>query len=120
MADKFKFFIAVSLVVAGVAGFYVLGKPPLELPLVVCVLSVMAGLVGGGAVAWFTEPGRRFAIFVRDAVIETRKVVWPTRKETVQMTGIVFAFVVVMAIFLWLTDKTMEWVVYDIVLGWKR
>jgi preprotein translocase subunit SecE len=58
--------------------------------------------------------------FGRDAAREVRKVVWPTRKEAIQMTGYVFAFVVVMALFLWLTDKTLEWVLYDLVLGWKR
>ena len=116
MLDKLKFSLAVALVVLGVAGFYVLG----EQLLVVRVLSVMAGLAAGGAVAWFTEPGKRFAVFVREAVVETKKVVWPTRKETVQMTGIVFVFVVIMAIFLWLTDKSLEWVGYDLILGWKK
>jgi preprotein translocase subunit SecE len=116
IADKLKFSIAVILLVAGLAGFYMLD----EQPLVLRVLSVMAGLAAGGAVAWFTEPGRRFAVFVRDAITETKKVVWPSRKETVQMTGIVFVFVVIMAIFLWLTDKSLEWVVYDLILGWKK
>jgi len=116
MVEKLKFSLAVALVVAGVAGFYVLSGQLL----VFRVLSVMAGLAVGGAVAWFTEPGQRFAVFVRDAITETKKVVWPTRKETVQMTGIVFVFVVIMAIFLWLTDKSLEWVVYDLILGWKK
>ena len=49
-----------------------------------------------------------------------QKDLWPTRKEALQMTGYVFAFVVVMALFLWITDKTLEWVLYDLVLGWKR
>jgi preprotein translocase subunit SecE len=115
MIDKLKFSLAVALVVAGVAGFYLLA----DQPLVLRVLSVMGGLAAGGAVAWFTEPGRRFAVFVRDAITETRKVVWPTRKDTVQMTGIVFVFVVIMAIFLYLTDKSLEWVVYSLILGWK-
>jgi len=53
-------------------------------------------------------------------VREVKKVVWPTRKEALQMTAYVFAFVVVMALFLWLTDKTLEWVLYDLILGWKR
>ena len=44
---------------------------------------------------------------------------WPSRKETVQTTGLVFAFVVIMAVFLWLTDKSLEWVLYDLILGWK-
>jgi preprotein translocase subunit SecE len=115
MADKLKFSTAVALLIGGMVGFYALEGQPLVLR----VLSVMAGLAACGAVAWFTDPGRRFAVFVREAVIETRKVVWPSRKETVQMTGIVFVFVVIMAIFLWLTDKGLEWVVYSLILGWK-
>lgn len=118
MVDKLKFWLAVALVIAGVVGFHIL-VDKLNQPLVLGVLSVMAGLAAGGAVAWFTEPGQRFVVFVRDAITETKKVVWPTRKETVQMTGIVFAFVVVMAIFLWLADKGLEWVVYSLILRWK-
>ena len=57
--------------------------------------------------------------FAKDASVEARRVVWPTRKETTQVTLTVFAFVVVMAIFLWLVDKGLEWVLYDLVLGWK-
>ena len=116
MADKAKFALAVALVIAGLAGFYLLG----EQPPIVRVLSVLAGVGAGAAVAWFTEPGQRFAVFGRETVIETKKVVWPTRKETVQTTGIVFAFVVVMALFLWLTDKSLEWALYDLILGWRH
>ncbi len=58
--------------------------------------------------------------FGRDSWREVGKVVWPSRKEALQMTGYVFAFVVVMALFLFLTDKTLEWVLYDLILGWKR
>jgi preprotein translocase subunit SecE len=115
MADKLKFALALALVAAGVVGFYLLS----EQPLVLRVLSVLAGLGAGAAVAWFSEPGRRFAEFGGDAITETKKVVWPTRKETVQTTGVVFAFVVAMALFLWVTDKSLEWVLYDLVLGWK-
>ena len=116
MVDKLKFLLAVALVIAGVVGFYMLDTQPMVLRM----LCVMAGLAAGSVVAWFTEPGRRFAVFVREAIVETKKVVWPTRKETMQMTGIVFVFVVIMAIFLWLTDKSLEWVVYDLILGWPR
>jgi preprotein translocase subunit SecE len=114
--DNIKFGIALLLVAAGVAGFYLLS----EQAMILRVLSVLAGLAGGTAVAWFTEPGRRFLDFGRESVNETKKVAWPTRKETVQTTGIVFAFVLVMAISLWITDKTLEWVLYDLVLGWKK
>lgn len=115
MVDKLKFVLALLFVAAGVAGFYLLS----EQVLVVRVLAVLAGVFAGAGLAWFTAPGRRFAVFGRETVVEAKKVVWPTRKETVQMTGIVFVFVVVMAFFLWLTDKGLEWVLYDLVLGWK-
>ena len=116
MADKLKFMLALLLLAAGVAGFYLLAQQPMILR----VLSVFAGLGAGVAVAWFTEPGQRFFVFGREAVVETKKVVWPSRKETVQTTGIVFAFVLVMAIVLWTTDKGLEWVLYDLILGWKK
>ena len=76
----------------------------------------------GGAVAVFfaSESGKALIAYGRESVKEFYKVVWPTRKEAGQMTGYVFAFVVVMALFLWMTDKTLEWVLYDLVLGWKR
>ena len=116
MTDKLKFMLALLLLAAGVAGFYLLR----EQPLILRVRSVLAGLGAGVAVAWFTEPGRRFFDFAQDAVVETKKVVWPSRKETMQTTGIVFAFVLVMAIVLWVTDKSLEWVLIDLVLGWKK
>jgi preprotein translocase subunit SecE len=117
MADKIKFVLALLLVVAGVAGFYLLRQQ--GMPSVFQVLSVLVGLGAGAAVAWFTEPGQRFFAFAADARDETKKVVWPSRKEAAQMTAIVFGFVLVMAVMLWLTDKTVEWVVYDLILGWK-
>ena len=116
MADKLKFTAALLLLIAGLAGFYLLG----EQPTILRVLSVLAGLGAGGAVAWYTEPGQRFFAFGKEATAETKKVVWPTRKETLQTTGIVFVFVVLMALFLWIADKGLEWVLYDLVLGWKK
>lgn len=116
MADKLKFVLALLLVAAGIAGFYFLA----EQALVLRVLAVLVGLAAGFAVAWFTEPGQRFVVLARESVVEARKVVWPTRKEALQSTGIVFAFVLVMAIMLWITDKSLEWVLYDLVLGWKK
>jgi preprotein translocase subunit SecE len=115
MADKLKFALALLLVVAGVVGFYLLA----EQPMILRVLSVLAGVAAGGAVAWGTEPGQRFFVFGKESVAEAKKVAWPSRKETVQMTAAVFVFVLVMAVVLWVTDKTLEWVLYDLVLGWK-
>ena len=58
--------------------------------------------------------------FFQQTRAEVAKVVWPTRKEAMQMTGYVFAFVFVMALFMWITDKTLEWLLYDLILGWRR
>jgi preprotein translocase subunit SecE len=115
MVDKIKFGIAVLLVIAGVAAFYWFG----ESPTVLRVVYVLAGLVAGAVVGWTTEPGKRFYVFAQESVAETKKVVWPTRKESFQTAGAVFAFVAVMAIFLWLTDKSLEFVIYDVLLGRK-
>ena len=104
------------LVVGAVAAFYLLGQQDLWLR-VVALLVLLAAAV---AMFFTSEPGKQLIAFGRDSAREVKKVVWPTRKEAIQMTGYVFAFVVVMALFLWLTDKTLEWVLYDLILGWKR
>lgn len=114
-ADKAKLALAVLLVVGAVAAFYLLAQSDLWLR-VVALLALLAAAVG---VFLTSENGKQLIAFGRDAVKETKKVVWPTRKEAMQMTGYVFAFVFVMALFLWLTDKTLEWVLYDLVLGWR-
>ncbi len=114
-ADKAKLAGAALLLVGAIAVFYVLGKQDLWLRVV--ALLAMIGLAVG---LFFTsESGKQLVAFSRDSVREVKKVVWPTRKEAGQMTGYVFAFVLVMALFLWLTDKTLEWVLYDLVLGWR-
>ena len=104
------------LLLAAVVVFYVLSKQDLWLR-VLALLALMAAAV---ATFFTSEPGKQLIGFGRESIKETRKVVWPERKEAIQMTGYVFAFVVVMALFLFLTDKTLEWVLYDLVLGWKR
>ena len=116
MADKLKFTLALLLSLGGVIGFYLLG----EQPLIVRVLAVLAGLTAGVALAWFTVPGQVFFRFSQEAWGETRKVVWPERKEAMQTTLMVFVFVLVMAVILWTADKTLEWVLYDLILGWKK
>ena len=114
-ADKAKLAGAALLLVASIVAFYYLGKQDLWLR----VLALLA-LVGAAVALFFTaESGKQLIAFGRDAVRETKKVVWPTRKEAMQMTGYVFAFVFVMALFLWITDKTLEWVIFDLALGWR-
>ena len=82
--------------------------------------GLLVGMAAAVAVFLTSEPGRQLVAFGRDAVREVRKVVWPERKEAMQITAYVFGFVVVMAIFLWFTDKTLEWLFYDLILGWKK
>ncbi|MCW5667400.1 MAG: preprotein translocase subunit SecE [Piscinibacter sp.] len=115
-ADKAKLAVAGVLVIGAVAAFYALGKQDLWLR-VVALIALLAAAVG---VFFTSEAGKQLIAYGQDSAKEVRKVVWPTRKEAMQMTGYVFAFVVVMALFLWLTDKTLEWVLYDLILGWKR
>lgn len=115
-ADKAKLALAIGLVIGALVGFYLLGKQGQ-------IAQWGALLVGlGAAVVVFvtSEPGKELLAFARDSWREVKKVVWPTRKEAIQMTAYVVAFCAVMAIFLWLTDKTLEWIFYDLLLGWKK
>jgi preprotein translocase subunit SecE len=115
-ADKAKLGAAALLVVGAVVAFYMLGKQGVyaQWGALIVLLAAAAGMF------LTAELGKAFIAYARDSVRELRKVVWPTRKEAIQMTAYVFAFVVVMALFLWFTDKTLEWVLYDLVLGWRK
>ena len=115
-ADKAKLAAVVALVLASVAGFYLLSKQGALVQWGV----LLVGLVAAAGVFLVSEPGKQFTGFARDAWREVKKVVWPTRKETLQMTAYVFVFGGVMALFLWFTDKTLEWVLYDLILGWRK
>ncbi len=115
-ADKAKLAATGLLVVGAVAVFYLLGKQDLWLR-VVALLVLVAAAVG---VFLTSVQGKELIAFGQDSTKELRKVVWPTRPEATQMTLYVFAFVVIMALFLWLTDKSLEWVIYGLVLGWKH
>jgi len=115
-ADKAKLALVVALVVVGFVAFYLLtGRGALAQW--GALLVALAAAVG---VFVASESGRQLIAFGRDSWKEVKKVVWPARKEAMQMTAYVFAFVVVMALFLWLTDKTLEWVFYDLILGWRK
>ena len=114
--DRLKLALAIAIVVAGMVAYYMMTTQPMVLR----ILALVAGLVLGGFVAWFSEPGRRFLAFGKESWAEVKRVVWPTKKETWTITLYVFLFVVVMALFLWLVDKGLEWTLYDLVLGWKN
>jgi len=107
MVDKIKLFVAFLLVVAGIAGYYYLHDSAAVLKLA----SVLVGLLLAAGVAWTSEPGKRFFAFGKDSVAEAKRVVWPTRKETLQTTAVVIAFAVTMALFLWAVDASLMIVV---------
>ena len=115
-ADKAKLAVAGVLVIAAVVAFYMLGKQDLWIRVAALIVLLAAAV----ATFFTSEEGKQLIAYGRDSVREVKKVVWPTRKESLQMTGYVFAFVFVMALFLFLTDKTLEWLLYDLILGWKR
>lgn len=114
-ADKAKLAAAAALLLLGFVGFYLLKAQGALAQWAVMLLALAAAV----AVFAISEPGKRLQGYGRDSWKEVKKVVWPTRREASQMTAYVFAFVFVMALFLWLTDKTLEWVLYDLVLGWR-
>ena len=114
-ADKAKLALAALAITAGVIGFYALaGQSGF-----IRAAALVGGLLLAVAFAWSSQMGRDFIDFARESVRETKKVFWPSRKEATQITGVVFGFVVVMAIFLWGTDKLLEVVLYSLILGWR-
>lgn len=115
-ADKIKLFASVALVLLSLVAYYVLAKqgPVFQW------LGLVTGLVLAVVVFLMSESGKMLTAFGQDSIREMKKVVWPARREAIQMTLYVFVFVVMMAVFLWLTDKMLEWLFYDLILGWKK
>ncbi|HTT09088.1 MAG TPA: preprotein translocase subunit SecE [Gammaproteobacteria bacterium] len=111
--DKVKWTAAVLLLLGGLAGFYYLSERSLFLAWV----SVLAGSVMAVVLAYHTEQGREIAGFLKEAQIEVRKVVWPTRAETVQTTIAVLVVVVVVGVGLWLLDQFLGWLVQQLTFG---
>lgn len=114
-AETAKLMAAAVLLAGGFVAYHMLSAQGVWVQwgafLVALALSVLLFMLSGA--------GHRLAGYGKDSWKEVKKVVWPTRREATQMTLYVFAFVLVMALFLWLTDKTLEWVLYDLVLGWR-
>ncbi len=107
--------LAGLFIASGIAGFYYFR----DWPGIARAIVVVIGVALAAGLLLRTEKGKEFLAFVQASFAEVRKVVWPTRKETTQATLVVFAFVVTLAIFMWLVDKTLEWVLYGLLLGWK-
>ena len=114
--DKAKLGLSIALLVGALAAFYLLTKSGS----LAQWGALIVGLAAAIAVFFSSESGKQLFAFGRDAVREVKKVVWPERKEAMQLTAYVFGFVLLMAIFLWLTDKTLEYLIYDLFLGWKQ
>ncbi len=104
--DKLKLFLAVAVVVGGVVGFYFLE----DQPTVVRALIVLASLALAAFIGYQATQGKTFWRFVQSSRVEMRKVVWPTRQETLTTTGAVMLFAAILAVFFWLLDMFLLWV----------
>ncbi len=109
--DGLKWAVALLLLGGGIGAFYVYSDESLLLRVI--GLLVIAAITG--AIMLQTEKGRQAWEFAREARTEVRKVVWPTRKETLQTTTVVIAIVSIVAIFLWLLDMLLAWIVRSVI-----
>ena len=99
--DTVKLAVSAGIVGISVLAFYIFA----DLALLYRVLGIVAAIVLAAVIALMTEQGRQFAGFMQDARTEVRKMVWPTRIETLQTTAVVLIVVVSLALFLWLVDR---------------
>jgi len=104
-SDKVKLAIAILLVLAGVAGYYVLGSRAAWLRW----LAVTGGIVLALIVLAWSKYGRDFRQFVADSRVELRKIVWPNRQETGMTTLVVFVFLIIAGVFFWGLDLALAW-----------
>jgi preprotein translocase subunit SecE len=113
MPDAVKWALSLVVLVTGLGAFYYFG----EESLLFRVIGVIAAVVGAIAIGSQTEKGREVWVFIREARMEVRKVVWPTRKETTQTTGIVIVMVFLVAVLMWVLDTLLGWMISQL-LGW--
>ena len=113
--DRVKLGLAVIVLAAGIVGYSMLETQPG----IVRVGVFLASVIIAAFIVWTSQTGKRTVGYIRDSYTEVKRVHWPSRKETTQMTAIVFAFVSVMAVLLWLIDRGLEWIIYSLFLGWK-
>jgi preprotein translocase subunit SecE len=116
--ESFKIFIAVVLLVAGVAGYYIPNEWFGPLPGFVRALFPVVGVVVALAIVFFwCDFGRNLTAYVRDSISEIKKVVWPERSDAIKQTLFVALFVMILALFIWLADSGITWLFYNIILG---
>lgn len=114
--DKLLVLLAIVFAVGGAVVYQLLFAQGFFVRLGVVILGVVLALVS----FLLSQQGKRFVAFARDSLTEVRRVTWPTRREGAQVTAVVFAFVLIMSIYLLIVDKTLEWVFYDLILGWMK
>jgi preprotein translocase subunit SecE len=103
--DKLRWWLAIAIIVAGVAAnLYFVDT----YPTIVRVLMVLGGVLVGGFIGYTTTKGRDFAKFVKNANIERQKIVWPTKNETIQTTIMVLVLVIIIGFFLFLVDSVFS------------
>ena len=102
--DTLKLAVSGTILAASVLAFYVFA----DLALLYRVLTIVAAVVVAAGISLTTERGRSFAGFMQDARTEVRKMVWPTRIETLQTTLVVLVVVIILALFLWLVDRGLS------------
>lgn len=112
--DKVLLLLAVGFALGGAVAYQMLANEDFFLRLAV----VLGGVVLAVVSFLVSQTGKRFVGFAKSSVEEARMVVWPTRKEASQLTGVVFLFVLIMSIYLLVVDKILEWAFYDLILGW--
>jgi preprotein translocase subunit SecE len=105
--DTAKLAVAALLLVAGVFAFYWY-QDQSTLYRILGLLAIVAVAAG---IALTTAKGRSIVSFLQDSRTEVRKMVWPSRTETVQTTLVVFLVVIVVGIFLWLLDMFLGWLI---------
>lgn len=109
-SDKLKWLSVVLLLSVGIVSFYTLT----EYSLLLRVLSLLAIVAIVAVIAFSTTKGQDTKDFLRETNIEVRKVVWPTRQETIQMTGIVIIMVIILSLFIWAIDSLLWWIVQSL------
>lgn len=106
-------YVSVAIIIAGIALFYIL-HINIWLKWGIVLLSVVAAIT---TFFWVSPTGLQLHGYVRDSWRELGKVVWPSRKEAVQFTWIVFILVLILGLFLWLIDTSLSWLFYGVILG---
>ena len=105
IVDSAKLVLAIAVLIAGIAGYYWFAG----MPVAVRILMVLAGLGPGAALLFWSAQGQVLWQYIQGSRVELRKMVWPTRQETLQTTLVVFVFVLLLGVFFWLVDMLLAW-----------